>query len=86
MSLYTLPISRRSPGPDHPYRTVLTFIDVSAPSQRVSGRLSSYLVAIANAGSAVGRLSGGCIADRIGTCVALNKKHVTNNNNNAQAQ
>jgi len=46
--------------------TVLTFIDVSAPSQGVSGRLSSYLVAIANAGSAVGRLSGGIIADHIG--------------------
>lgn len=49
--------------------TVLTFIDVSAPSQGVSGRLSSYLVAIANGGSAVGRLSGGIIADHIGKCV-----------------
>ncbi|KAH9993846.1 major facilitator superfamily domain-containing protein [Russula vinacea] len=45
--------------------TVLTFIDASAPSQGVSGRLSSYLVAIANAGSAVGRLSCGFVADRI---------------------
>jgi hypothetical protein len=49
----------------------LTFIDVSAPSQGVSDRLSSYLVAIANAGSAVGRLSGGIIADHIGTCPTL---------------
>ncbi|KAF8488310.1 MFS general substrate transporter [Russula emetica] len=46
--------------------TVLTFIDASAPSQGVSGHLSSYLVAIANAGSGVGRLSCGFIADRIG--------------------
>jgi MCP family monocarboxylic acid transporter-like MFS transporter 10 len=48
---------------------VLTFIDASAPSQGVSGHISSYLVAIANAGSGVGRLACGFIADRIGTCV-----------------
>ena len=63
------PFPRRTPVPDHSYRIVLTFIDASAPSQGISGRLSSYLVAIANAGSAVGRLSCGFIADRIGTCV-----------------
>jgi len=48
---------------------VLTFIDASAPSQGVSHGLASYLVAIANAGSCVGRLSCGFIADHIGTCV-----------------
>ncbi|KAN0116615.1 MFS general substrate transporter [Russula decolorans] len=46
--------------------TVLTFIDASAHSQGVSPHLSSYLVAIVNAGSGVGRLSCGFIADRVG--------------------
>jgi MFS family permease len=45
---------------------VLTFIDASAPSQGVPTHLSTYLVAIANAGSAIGRLSSGILADRIG--------------------
>jgi hypothetical protein len=48
---------------------VLTFIDASAHSQGVPRHLSSYLVAIANAGSGVGRLSGGFIADRVGACI-----------------
>ncbi|KAI0306291.1 MFS general substrate transporter [Multifurca ochricompacta] len=46
--------------------TVLTFIDESAPSQGVPDNISSYLVAIANAGSAVGRLASGILADRVG--------------------
>jgi len=46
--------------------TVLTFIDTSGPSQGVPRQFSSYLVSIANAGSAVGRLSAGVLADRIG--------------------
>ena len=58
----------KTPDTDH-LTTVLTFIDASAPSQGVSRHLSSYLVAIANAGSGLGRLSCGFIADRIGTCV-----------------
>ena len=45
---------------------MLTFIDASAPSQGVPPRLSTYLVAIANAGSAIGRLSSGILADRVG--------------------
>ncbi|KAH9981764.1 MFS general substrate transporter [Russula compacta] len=45
---------------------VLIFIDANAPSQGVPDHLSSYLVSIANAGSAIGRLSGGILADRIG--------------------
>ncbi|KAI0306270.1 MFS general substrate transporter [Multifurca ochricompacta] len=46
--------------------TVLTFIDESAPSQDVPEHLSFYLVSIANAGSAVGRLTSGILADRVG--------------------
>ncbi|KAI9511091.1 MFS general substrate transporter [Russula earlei] len=51
--------------------TVLTFIDASAPSQGVPPHLASYLVAIANAGSAVSRLSSGFIADRIGAMTVM---------------
>ena len=61
---------QKDSGPDHS-PIVLTFIDTSAPSQGVSLHLSSYLVAIANAGSGVGRLSCGFVADRIGMCVVL---------------
>lgn len=46
--------------------TVLTFIDASAPSQGVPETFSSYLVSIANAGNAVGRLAGGILADKFG--------------------
>jgi MCP family monocarboxylic acid transporter-like MFS transporter 10 len=46
--------------------TVLTFIDASAPSQGVPESLSSYLVSATNAGNAVGRLTGGVLADRLG--------------------
>jgi hypothetical protein len=46
---------------------VLTFIDASAPSQGVPESFSSYLVSIANAGNAVGRLAGGILADKFGT-------------------
>jgi MFS family permease len=46
---------------------VPTFIDTSAPSQGVPDNLSTYLVSISNAGSAIGRITGGILADRIGT-------------------
>ncbi|KAI0371653.1 MFS general substrate transporter [Pilatotrama ljubarskyi] len=46
--------------------TVLTYIDVSAASKGIDPNFSFYLLAIANACSAVGRLSGGLLADRIG--------------------
>lgn len=46
--------------------TALIFIGASAPSQGASLHLSSYLVAIANAGSGVGRLSCGFLADQVG--------------------
>ncbi|KAH9180805.1 MFS general substrate transporter [Lactarius sanguifluus] len=46
--------------------TVLTFIDASAPSQGVPESFSSYLVSITNAGSAVGRLASGFLADQFG--------------------
>ncbi|KAI0263412.1 MFS general substrate transporter, partial [Gloeopeniophorella convolvens] len=51
--------------------TVLTFINASAPSQGVSGDLSFYLVSIANAGSTVGRLASGIIADRVGAMTVM---------------
>ncbi|KAI0707812.1 MFS general substrate transporter [Earliella scabrosa] len=46
--------------------TVLTFIDVSAMSEGISADFSFYLLAIANACSAVGRVVGGLAADRTG--------------------
>ncbi|KAF9450277.1 MFS general substrate transporter [Macrolepiota fuliginosa MF-IS2] len=46
--------------------TVLTFIDVSAINVGVSPDFSFYLVSFANAGSGVGRLMTGIIADRHG--------------------
>ncbi|KAJ3479495.1 hypothetical protein NLI96_g9017 [Meripilus lineatus] len=46
--------------------TVLTYIDVSATHAGISNDFSFYLVSIANAGSGVGRIGGGIIADRIG--------------------
>ncbi|OBZ65726.1 Riboflavin transporter MCH5 [Grifola frondosa] len=46
--------------------TVLTYIDVSAAAAGVPENFSFYLLSIANAASAVGRLSGGVIADRTG--------------------
>ncbi|KAL6309351.1 MFS general substrate transporter [Sparassis latifolia] len=46
--------------------TVLTYIDVSAAQAGVPQTFSFYLLPIANAGSAFGRLSGGIIADHIG--------------------
>ena len=45
---------------------VLTFIDVSAMSEGISADFSFYLLAIANACSAVGRVVGGLAADRTG--------------------
>ena len=47
------------------------FIDASAPSQGVPESFSPYLVSIANAGNAVGRLSSGILADRFGTSSSL---------------
>jgi hypothetical protein len=42
------------------------FIDASAPSQGVPESFSSYLVSLANAGNAVGRLASGILADQFG--------------------
>lgn len=47
---------------------VLTYIDISAVSAGISPDSSFYLVAIANAGSGVGRIAGGYLTDRIGMC------------------
>ncbi|KIK51630.1 hypothetical protein GYMLUDRAFT_50448 [Collybiopsis luxurians FD-317 M1] len=46
--------------------TVLTYIEVSALSVGVSPDLAFYLVSIANASSAFGRIIAGVMADRIG--------------------
>jgi len=46
--------------------TLLTYIDASAPSQGVSSNLVPYMVAIANTGSALGRLMTGMLGDRYG--------------------
>ncbi|KAI0332536.1 MFS general substrate transporter [Cubamyces sp. BRFM 1775] len=51
--------------------TVLTYIDVSAASEGIDPNFSFYLLAIANACSAVGRLSGGLLADRIGPLTVM---------------
>ena len=45
---------------------MLTYIDVSAPLVGVPDDLAFYLVAIANACSAIGRVGGGLLSDRIG--------------------
>ncbi|KAH9926927.1 MFS general substrate transporter [Fomitopsis serialis] len=46
--------------------TVLTYIDVSAQGTNVPENLSFYLLPIANAGSLIGRIVGGFLADRFG--------------------
>ncbi|KDQ61310.1 hypothetical protein JAAARDRAFT_32317 [Jaapia argillacea MUCL 33604] len=46
--------------------TVLTYIDISAVSVGISPDFAPYLVSIANASSALGRLLGGFLADRVG--------------------
>ncbi|PIL24395.1 MFS general substrate transporter [Ganoderma sinense ZZ0214-1] len=46
--------------------TVLTYIDVNAVSIGINEDLAFYLLSIANACSAVGRIAGGLLADRAG--------------------
>ncbi|KAF5382811.1 hypothetical protein D9757_007269 [Collybiopsis confluens] len=46
--------------------TILTYIDISAITHEVSPEYSFYLVAIANASSAIGRIVAGLTADKIG--------------------
>ncbi|KIK66122.1 hypothetical protein GYMLUDRAFT_158610 [Collybiopsis luxurians FD-317 M1] len=46
--------------------TILTYIDISAVTRGVSPDYSFYLVAIANASSAVGRIVAGVVVDKIG--------------------
>ncbi|THH29088.1 hypothetical protein EUX98_g5102 [Antrodiella citrinella] len=48
------------------FTTLMTYIDVSAVSVGVSPSFAFYLVSLVNTGSAVGRLIGGVVADRIG--------------------
>ena len=56
---------------------MLTFIDASAPSQGVPENLSSYLVAAANAGNAVGRLTSGILGDTFGTSSSFPSRFLT---------
>jgi len=46
--------------------TLLTYIDVSAISVGISPEFSFYLLSIANAGSGLGRVSSGLLADKVG--------------------
>lgn len=46
--------------------TVLTYIEVSAVAKGVPDSFAFYLVSIANASSALGRIGAGLIADKIG--------------------
>ncbi|KAF7304312.1 MFS domain-containing protein [Mycena chlorophos] len=46
--------------------TMLTYIDLSGVQAGINADFSFYLVAIANAGSVVGRIGGGVLADRFG--------------------
>jgi len=46
--------------------TVLTYIPVSAVQAGISNDFSFYLIAIANGSSALGRISAGILADRVG--------------------
>jgi MCP family monocarboxylic acid transporter-like MFS transporter 10 len=63
---------------------VLTFIDASGPSQDIPLHLSSYLVAIANAGSAIGRLSSGILADRVGASSPPLSSYFVSDNSSAR--
>ncbi|KAI0661101.1 MFS general substrate transporter [Cubamyces menziesii] len=51
--------------------TVLTYIDVSAVDSGIDEDYAFYLVAIANACSTVGRLSGGYLADHLGPLTVM---------------
>ncbi|KAH8106902.1 major facilitator superfamily domain-containing protein [Cristinia sonorae] len=48
------------------FTTLITYIDISAVSVGVPSHFAFYLVSCVNAGSAVGRVIGGIIADKIG--------------------
>ena len=50
---------------------LITYIDISAVSVGVPSTFAFYLVSLVNAGSAVGRLLGGVVADRIGMSTTL---------------
>ena len=52
--------------PSYRNSQVLTYIDISAAFVGVDENFSFYLVSIANAGSALGRVSAGFLSDRFG--------------------
>ncbi|KAF9643781.1 MFS general substrate transporter [Thelephora ganbajun] len=51
--------------------TFLTYIDLSATRVGISPKFSFYLVSIANAGSGLGRISSGILADRLGALTVI---------------
>ncbi|TCD70263.1 hypothetical protein EIP91_004164 [Steccherinum ochraceum] len=51
--------------------TLLTYIDISAVSVGIPSNFAFYLVSVVNGGSAVGRLIGAPIADRLGAVSVL---------------
>jgi MFS transporter, MCT family, solute carrier family 16 (monocarboxylic acid transporters), member 10 len=53
--------------------TVLTYIEVSATAAHVPADFAFYLISIANAASAFGRIGSGLIGDKIGRCSALHR-------------
>jgi len=46
----------------------MTYLSACATQVGVTNEFAFYLVAIANAASAVGRFSAGWLADRVGSC------------------
>ena len=50
---------------------MLTYIDLSATSIGISPGFSFYLISIANAGSGLGRISSGLLADRFGALTVI---------------
>lgn len=51
--------------------TVLTYINISAEGSKVPANLQFYLLSIANAGSMIGRIGGGFLADKYGGCFSF---------------
>ena len=50
---------------------MLTYIDLSATRIGISPKFSFYLISIANAGSGIGRISSGILADKFGALTVI---------------
>ena len=53
------------------FHQLLTYVDVSAAYVGVDEDFSFYLIAIANASSALGRIVAGILADKFGTLISF---------------